>query len=785
MSNLGRLTVGSLIGGVLVAILLLPYAAAAGLGATQVAQAVEGTDTVNMNLPAPERTVIQDKNGKPFAYLYDQNRTWVPFGDISQYLKDSIVSIEDRRFFDHFGVDWRGTARAALGQVAGKSSAGGGSTITQQYVKNYLYLIAAKTDADKAQAIESTPIRKLKEARIAINLEATVNSKNKILESYLNTVAFAPSVYGAEAASQYFFGKSAKNLELGEAAMLAGMVNNPNRYNPFNPDRIDDVMSRRDKVLNALVRDKKYSQATIAPLLGSKLPINQTDIPNGCISADTNSTLGTQGIGYFCQYVLNYLTSLPDKPFTEEQLKTGGYTITTTLDPDVMTKALTSVNTNAGDVAGAASRIADVLAIVEPGTTNTTRGRPVLALAVNRPYGLKEGQTVQKLATTFVPLGAGSTFKIFTAAAAMNNGVGTADVIDSPPVYTSPLAKNKEFKNAGEFPATMPLEQALATSPNTAFVSLEDQVGLAAVADMAVAMGLRGYSLDAGQVEPGFADLAGSYRDQITQQAIASFTLGVTPVSPLDLASVGATIASNGMWCPPTPVGSITDRNDAPVDWSTIPCEQVVPKELAQTLALAMEGDIAADGSQGYTGTAHASFEAGGWNMNNTVAGKTGTTQEYKSSAFLGFTPAYSGASLVWDFEPSPQPICQDPLSTCTFDEITAGSKKGMSGGSVPAKTWVDAMAPLYKDRAKEFFGAATAQYKNGLTKKVPDLLGKSTDDARAELVTQGYINDPTSVIDVFSDAPVGQVVDYHPRESAVQGAIVTLIVSKGKAATG
>lgn len=772
--NLGRMAAGTFIAGFLVAVLMLPYAAAVGYGGTEVASAVKQSDDVDLDLPAPELTTVTDNAGTPIAYLYDQNRTWVPLSQMSRYLTNGIVAIEDRRFYQHRGVDWRGTARAALGQISGSESSGGGSTITQQYIKNYLFLVVAKTDAEKAAAIEVTPIRKLREARMAINLEQT-HSKDEILEAYLNTVAFAPSVYGAQAAAQYFFGKNAADLDLNEATTLAGMVNNPNYYNPFTESGPPRVESRRTLVLDAMARDGYISPAVAAETKALPLTATKQAKPNGCIAADNAATNG-----YFCQYVLDYLENLPDDGgFTYEELSAGGYTIKTTLDPAVMQTTVAAVTANANPATPDTARIADVMAVVEPSTNPSATGRPVLALAVNRPFGLDvaQGQTTNRLATTFAPLGAGSTFKMFTAAAALEKGLGTDSVIDSPAEYTSPLTPGSPFQNASEsYPATMTLERALATSPNTAFVALEDQIGLTDVAKMAVKLGLRGYNLPVGEVEPGFASLTGSYADQVVQQKIVSFTLGVSPVSPLELANSGATVASGGMWCPPTPVASIQDRNGDQVQWSQLPCDQAVDAKLASSLAQAMEPDVTAD-----FGTAHASLQAAGWGS-RPAAGKTGTTQDYKSSAFLGFTPYYAGATMVFDYQNRPQPICRTPtLRTCSQEEAQGG--QGMSGGSVPAKTWGDAMTALHQSKEALDFPPATLQYQKGTGgTTVVNVIGQQVEAARAALTAAGYTVPDDYVTPKVDPAASGTVLDQSPKSSAIPGAAVSLVVSSGPA---
>ena len=205
--------------------------------------------------------------------------------------------------------------------------------------------------------------------------------------------------------------------------------------------------------------------------------------------------------------------------------------------------------------------MANVVAVVEPGVTT----RKVLALAANRPYGLDQakGQTVQRLTTTFAPLGAGSTFKIFTAAAAMKAGLGTNCPLDVPADYISPLAPAHMFHNAGTLPG-QPCRWPRRW-PNLAEHGVRRAGGPGRAGEgrrhgrQARACGAT--TLDAGDVDPAFAGTGTAYADEVVAQKIASFTLGVSPVSPLELANVGATLDSDGLWCPPTPVDAITDRN--------------------------------------------------------------------------------------------------------------------------------------------------------------------------------------------------------------------------------
>ncbi len=304
MSGVAKLAIATLVAGVLVAGLLLPYSIGVGLASNQVADAIESAPSDPMNEQAPQRTTITDGTGKAIAYLYDQNRVDVPLSDINQYLRLAVISIEDRRFLQHKGVDWRGMVRALLKNSSDNGAVQGASTLTQQYVKNYLFLVKAKTDAERADAIAVTPIRKLREAKLALALENGPNklSKNQILERYLNLVAFGPSTYGAEAASLRYFGVHASDLTLPQAALLAGMVNNPNKYNPLDPDHAVDARNRRDLVLDAMARTGAISQKTADEAKKTNLDLNPQATPNGCINAPGSTTNG-----YFCQYVLDYL----------------------------------------------------------------------------------------------------------------------------------------------------------------------------------------------------------------------------------------------------------------------------------------------------------------------------------------------------------------------------------------------------------------------------------------------------------------------------------------------
>lgn len=787
-SGLAQLFVATIMAGALFAGLLLPYAAGLGLTASEVTDAIESANTDLLDFSkVPLRSTITDAQGNTLAYVYEQNREYAKYSEISDTLRNAVISVEDRRFKIHQGVDWQGTLRALLQNAAGKPISGG-STITQQLVKNYMYYVEARTPSEKADAIARTPIRKLREAKIALMYEKT-HTKNEILEQYLNLVAFGPSTYGAEAAAEHFFGVHADRLTLSQSALLAAMINNPNRYNPLVGSQTDETRDRRDRVLDDMARDGWISAKARdeAKQVSIAQDLNASYTPNGCIEAPGHETNG-----YFCRYVLDYLQS---SGFDYDDIARGGYTITATMDPEVQARAVAAVRATVSPDDPEAERIANVMTVVEPGAGT----RKVLALAANRPYGLNadRGETVQRLTTTFAPLGAGDVFKLFTTAAAMDQGLGVRAQVDVPEVYSSPLVPTYEFTNDRSYPEQMTLAEALVTSADTPFVALEDDLGLASVAEMSVALGMRGYLLDAGEVSRPFAGIGTDYLTQISAQRMASFTLGVSPVSPLELANVGGTLDSDGMWCPPTPVASVTARDGSQISWDRQACEQVVPPELAHTLT-----NTIAENMTSPDGAHTALAQANGWDY--ATASMSGVSLQYKSAAFLGYTPLYSAAVMTWDYLNHPQPMCIDPLRTCSLAEASGssaadaagdddgsdsgdadtppastGPAAGLTGATIPAQTWLAAMAPLHEGEPHSPFPVSDPRYLVGLeATQLPTVVNMTYSEAKALLEAHGF--ETTANYTTDTAAPANTVIDQEPKGSALPGSLITLTVSSG-----
>ncbi len=701
-----------LLAGVLVAGTLLPVVALAGMATNEASETVESLSAELADEPPPLVTTITDRNGTPIATLYDQYRIPTRPEEISDAMKWALISVEDRRFYEHHGVDWKGTVRAALNNTSGGDTQGA-STLTQQYVKNYLINVVYRNDkAGQQRAQEASISRKLAEARIAIQLETTM-SKEEILTGYLNVVEFSRQVYGVGAAARSYFGTTPDKLTVAQSALLAGMANNPSIYDPWShPER---ALDRRNFVLDKMVENRKLSKEDAAEVKAQPLGVVEggpDKPPANCVGAGPEH-------GFFCQYVEDYLI---EHGMSKDDLYTGGYTIRTTLDPEANHAAKESAERQ---VSKTQENVANTLSLVKPGTDR----HEVVALAANRDYGpdAAAGQTEYALPSAISNVtGAGSSYKIFTAAAAMDRQVaGIYDTIPSPASYTSDVfvgggdhcptvARGTRaycLTNASEGGSgSMTLQTALQTSPNTAFVILEEKAGMGAVVDMASRLGMR-KTMAANAATGAKPDPKGDSAAERQSQAQffgpsenspgkGSFTLGVSPTSGLELANVAATILSGGVWCPPTPLQAVTDRNGEPYPVREEKCERAVPQGLANTLAVGMSKDTQPGG------TAAAAAREAGWNR--PMIGKTGTTQHNGSAAFVGGTPQMAGAAMV--FRPD-RPF--GGLHDGGPGNVTAteGDVGNMFGGKTPARTWFGAMSKILEGEPTLPLPAADPKY--------------------------------------------------------------------------
>jgi membrane peptidoglycan carboxypeptidase len=704
----------------------------------------------------PLVTTVADRDGAPIAYLYDQNRQPTSLEQMSPAMRGAIVAIEDRRFYEHDGVDWTGTLRALVTNQSAGSTQQGASTLTQQYIKNYQLYVTAQTASERLKATEATYARKLREVRVALQVERELaadggkrRAKDEILERYLNIVFLGNNSYGVGAAARTYFNTTPDRLSIPQAAMLAGMVQSTAAFDPAAHPQA--ATGRRNEVINQMAAQgmitPQQQQESLAAPLGIIEPLGTP--PNGCI--------GAGDAAFFCKYVVDYLG---EHGISADQLNRGGYTIRTTLDRRALTDMTNALR---NEVPAQQRNVADVMAAVLPGQDR----HEVTAMGANRVFGVDGAarETSYGLPWEPVNLGAGSVYKVFTAATALDKGLGINYQMPIPPDgYASPIYRDGSgrpfpVRNTGSYGPQMSMTDALAQSPNTGFVKLMEYTGVPPVVDMAVKLGMRSLAEPTANGGPSIAETAKA-------QNQGSFTLGVTPTSVLELANVGATLGSAGKYCPPTPLRSITDAAGQPVPVPEEPCEQVVNPGLANTLMTGMSKDDQPGG------TSAAAAGENGWAR--PMAGKTGTTQQNKSAAFLGFTTQVSGAVITFDDSSSPRPLCDGGGDTPPFP----CSDGNIFGGKTPARTWYKAMNPYLAPTPVAPLPPTDPRYlEGGSDTKVPDVVGRRADDAEGRLTDEGF---GVRRVAVGSRAPAGTVVGQNPRGSTMPDQVITLQVSSG-----
>ncbi len=736
---------------------MFPFVGGSGILVMHVSDSATEESTQLLEGEVPIVSTMVDAAGNPIAWLYEQRRWVVPSNRIANTVKLAIVAIEDKRFTEHDGVDWQGTLTGLAGYLNGNSDTRGGSTIEQQYVKNFNLLVKATTDAERRAAIAITPARKLREIRAALALNAAL-PKAEILARYLNLVSFGNGSFGVQDAARTYFGINAADLNWQQAALLAGLVRSTSSLDPYTHP--DAALERRNLVLDTMIdnlpdKADELRAAKAQPLGVLRRP---DPLPQGCIAANDRA--------FFCEYAMRYLASAG---LSREDVARNGYLIRTTLDPKVQDSVKRAINEVADPTAVG---VASVMSVIRPGRD----AHRVVAMADNRTYGLNlnAGQTVQPQPFSLVGDGAGSIFKIFTTAAALEMGMGINAQLEVPQTFrgtglgssTEPGCPPKTWcvKNAGGSAGQMNVTDALAKSPNTAFAKLIAQTGVPRAVDMAVRLGLRSYAEPgtARAYEPGTNE---SIADFVKRQNLGSFTLGPLELNALELSNVAATLASGGMWCPPSPIETVLDRHGAEVALKTAPCEQVVPPGLANTLANAL-------GKDHTSGTATNAAGSVGWNL--PMAGKTGTTESHRSSGFLGFTNQYAAANYIFDDSPTPSGLCSYPLRKC--------SNGNLYGGSEPARTWFLAMKPIAEDFGPVVMPPTDPRYVDGGPgSEVPSVTGLKLDAARKKLQDAGFqvAPEPTPVNSYSSR---GAVVGTSPKGKTIPGSIITINTSNGVA---
>jgi membrane peptidoglycan carboxypeptidase len=557
-----------------------------------------------------QASVIRYADGSELGRIGTQRRQIVPLSKVSDPTQKAVLAAEDRGFYTEPGISPKGIARAFVANLKGGGVQQGGSTITQQYAKN-AFLTQDRTYS-----------RKIKEFFISLKLSQQL-SKSQILENYLNTIYFGRGALGVEVAARTYFGVSADKLTAAQGAVLAATIRSPAAYDPSRHRALAE--SRWHYVLDGMVKKGWLSEAERA---GMTYP--------AVIDPSKSKTTSGTGAGPTTFIIDRVEAELAKHGLTDVQLATGGYSVTTTIRRSAQVAARNAVENAVPDPNG--DRRAPVAALVSVDPRNGE---------VWAYYG---GRTDGGFDYAGGPRGVqpGSTFKAFTLAAALDQGIGLGTRVDgsSPQKFGAQTVKNDE----GDPPfGYIDLVTAMQYSVNTAFYNLTRKVGAQQVADLAHAAGI-----------PDSVPLytQGENDDKPT----LGITLGVYNVHVMDMATAYGTFANNGVNAQAHFVKSVTVGGEA-FYTARAQTTRAFSKEVAADATAAMRAVV-----QGGTGT-RAQLDG------RPAAGKTGTTENNKDAWFTGFTPQLSTA--VWLGRPDNSPL-----------RGVLGSSGGVYGATIPAQIW-------------------------------------------------------------------------------------------------
>jgi membrane peptidoglycan carboxypeptidase len=692
-SAVGRLLLFSAIGGVLAAALVVPVVASTGILIRNTADkftTLQLTGTGGL----PARSEILNRDGQLLTYVYGvdlgQGMTYsgidrdpIAYSQIAPVMREAIVAIEDNTYWSEGAIDVRGEIRALVNDLKHEPIQGA-STISQQYVKNVLILSAANP-AQAEAATADTLSRKLDQLRMAVDVEHTM-TKQQILAGYLNDAYFGNGAYGIEAAAETYFGTTAANLTVEQAATLAGIVENPAAYDPIaNPST---SLERRNTVLARMYQTKNgLTQAQAAADEKQPLAIHPGQAQNGC----TASTVGDAG--FFCDYVEHVLlendTSLGTTPQARaKELATGGLSITTTLAPADEQTSTDAVNYVLPEYSNVYNpgRNADTQVLIQPGTGQ------VLSIAENRPYGTGGGATEVDYAVGTGYGGqdgvqTGSSSKLFTLVTALEQGIpfGYTETVPSPTTVTG--FTNCEGESAGQYngqdgafyvinsegdgTTTNSLYTGTENSINVFFGQLEQKVGLCNVVKTAVNLGMtwaNGVSLLKSDNSLGFPYSADNY---------PGFTLGELNVTPLQMAAAYATMAAQGRYCSPIVLTKVTNPAGKSLAVPSASCRQAISPVVANAVNYILQSVIT-----GGTGAGYALPDG------RQSAGKTGTSNVASGNgtpyaAFAGYVPNLVSYTSVFN-----------PLSPTVYN--TMAGETACYHSTMPSAPGLDCPAEMY-----------------------------------------------------------------------------------------
>jgi membrane peptidoglycan carboxypeptidase len=776
-ANASSLLICGLLAGVVVAAAAFPAAAMSGLAAKAGGQTFANLPSELKDFSSPQITRIYASDGKTqISQFYDEFRSDVPLKDISKYMSAAMVAAEDREFYHHNGVDLKGVARAFVNNSGKADSKQGASTITMQLVRMSL-AYSATSPQEVVDATKDTPKRKITEMKYALQIEKEEN-KDKILERYLNIAPFGNNTYGVFAASQVYFNKKPKDLTIGQAAMLAGMVKAPTSFNPTTPEGYPQIQQRRNNyVIPGMVEMGAITQAEADKAIKESIPKKVKPVGNGCVSVAKNAW------GFFCDYFYRWWMGREEFGATqydrERRLKSGGYRIVTSMDVDAQTDAKKRIAEQISEK----NKNAILLAGVEPGTGK------VRLLSANRKYKLDDPAHPQNLKSsdpakarkgvkgsypnTTNPLitgggditgyQAGSVFKMFTMVAALEKGLSLNTTIKAEKRFKSEYIIDSSNPSAcpgthfwcpsnsgGGEEGVYNMWTGFGKSVNTYFVPLEQRVGAENVVAVAKRFGVQ-FRVQKDAEYANDPDAANQW---------GAFTLGVSASTPLDVANAYATLAGDGMYCEPTPIEQITTQDGEKLDIGKPQCIRATSKDVARSALDATRCPVGDSAQLGNCNGATAPQTHG--YVKHPVFGKTGTTDDDKTAALIAGTTSLVVAGYMVN------PDYQNHSDRMSHDMVNPAVYKTL-GDFMKGKPKVQFKTPENRKIAV------------GDQKSIPDVTCDSLGDAQSRIQNADF--EATIGGAIESDCPAGTAAETSPSGRTIKGGVVVILPSKGKKA--
>ncbi len=737
VSLLAAFVATCLLAGVLTAGLFLPAVGAIG-------QVTRGSIGFFDALPADfkvdqpsQQSRILYADGTPMATFYYENRILVPLAQVSSIMRQAIVAIEDSRFYEHNGADPQGIMRAVVNNASGGGTQGA-STLTQQWIKNVLLneALAAK-DAAAVKALQNPDkARKVREIKLALSAEKKY-SKDQILENYLNIALFGDGQYGVQTASERYFGKPASQLDLPDAALLAGIVRSPTFYNPLSHP--DHAQSRRDVVLDrmlqlGIITKAQHDAAVAVPIAAQMHP---TDTANGCSYAGSAA--------YFCDFVTATIKNDPvfgpDEASRLKLLYQGGLTITTTLIQKDQQAAQDAVYRSFTRRAGVGAAVSSV---------DSSTGY-IVAMAQNRQYTTQPNAPAGQTAINYnvdqaygggMGFQTGSSYKPFTLATWLASGRSLNDTVNAnqrkqrfharcnPGKAATPYGPGNAEGHEG---GNISVLEATYDSVNTAYASMGAKLDLCDIRDTAMSLGVHQADGTPPDVNP-------------------ASILGTNLIAPLTMAGAYGGFANGGIFCTPIAIISVTDASGKALPKPEANCHQAIDPQVAAQVNYALTQVLTRGTGKGIGGIGRA------------AAGKTGTTNDSSETWFVGYTPG--------------------GLSTASWVGTPDRSRKRLGGSifgaTVAGPIWRQYMATAVKGMPVQSFAQVSRNADNNRQVTVPRVVGDTEDEARQAIQDQS-LNDADAV-EVDSSQPAGTVVGTSPKSgSRVQaGTDIRIQISNG-----